>query len=621
MRDIITVTACICRKPFHFPWPDADSTGRAKHLDAGRIHGFRIREPRSGSVPVLKEPDLNTRGGIARGDAVSSDSAQGPALIPRPSHSPKKASTLVSPHLETAALDPSSSGGAVTKRIIAGFFLGLALLGIGGVGDAGAAPAKQSASISTTLAGPGAGAVKSPAVTGTGTVAEKRLDKNALIESMITKDSRIGEPTPAEVQALKKTLSKVDGHVLEYAKEHGTSFLVVHSGQNLMATGLIEEQQPAGVCDRALAQGGTAREALQSVERMYSARLEDVKAQLAKMNALPEEMGGPGPAAALSRASAEEAEKISDFYASLRSLQGDQRREMSARLEEKTGNLVKIFNAAEGMPIESSAFEGLALANRPLTLEEMAIVHGAATPEEIARFTSTTESLNGGKIETLRKEAVGKIEASLRSQRDPVKFRQQYQLLEQYRANPASIPIDHINNQILVPNLYHYRAGGRGVAVNLHDFSTLNNWNDSSGRIKPGSGRDGGRKGVMAQHIAKDGTNTIIIRSTALTDRSAIHELGHAIENILRTTSPGFSAELSAARDLAYSHLAEHKDGPYHPAITDYAAVSATENLAEGFSMYFTDAKLLKQKDPEMHSIIEKMASFIQSHHSAGGQR
>lgn len=519
----------------------------------------------------------------------------------------------VFPGVNSAAQEPSqdSSRGAVTRRVLSGFFLGLAVLGLATGSEAAAPrPAKPETTISTQMA-----QMKSTATMKAGALQTEEARKGAALEGMIVKDAPIGAPSAADVGALKKTLSRVDGAVLDFAREHGTQFVIVRTGQNLLDAGVIEKLDPASVYAGAEAQGKVARGALISAERTYASKLEDVKSRLARYDALPEELGGPGPSVALSRASNEDVGVISDLYAELRGHQEKQKAGTRELLEERTGGVVKIFNPAEGLPVESSSFDAMARANIPQTTEQMARTHGASTSEEVRRFAGAVESLNGGRLEKMRSNTLAQLESSLRTA-SPAERQSRQSLLERYRANPGEIPLDHINNPVLVPNLYFYRPSGspgaKAITVNVHDYSSLNNWNDASGKIKSVQ-RGAAEQGVLAQHFSQGGKNTIVIRNTALEGRSAIHELGHAVESIIETVSPEFSRELSSARDLAYSHLSEEGEEGYHPPVTNYAGASASENLSEGFSLYFSNPRLLQQKDPELHRVVEKEVNFIRS--------
>jgi hypothetical protein len=406
----------------------------------------------------------------------------------------------------------------------------------------------------------------------------------------------------------------VDTDVLKYARENETKYVIVREGQDLMEAGVIRKQDPASVLSEAQASAPEAQQTFKNVRSQYMPKILGAAGQLSKLKALPEDFGGPGPGEALSKADNAGVDRINDLYQNLRTYQREEKKAMGTLLEKNTKDRVKLYNPAEGVTtLSGSSFNELKQINTPQTPEQMARMHGARTPEEIKSFTDAVEKLNSDRLPGMRENTLRLLEQHVPRQKNPAHKQFYSNLLEKYRNNPKEIPLDHNNNPIMVPNLYYYRQGnnpdGPATAVDYYDFASLSQWNDASGKIRPSGAPGGGERIVSAEHFGKGGQNTIVIRDTSLKDATAIHELGHSMEEIINRRSPQFSQELTARRDYVYEHPGSSDGAP----ITDYAATSASENLSEGFSLYFSDPKLLKLKDPALHDLVEQEVGFVKS--------
>lgn len=438
-----------------------------------------------------------------------------------------------------------------------------------------------------------------------------RQTRDSLVDAMIVRDARVGAPSAQDVQRLKDALSGVDTEVLQYARSNGTRWVIVQEGQNLADAGVVRPQHRPQVLAEASNAATAANGVLREAHTRFDGKLGAITDSLTQLNAMPEDMGGPGPGPALSRADDATSERINKLYQDLRSTQSAQKRFARTQLEQRTGDRVKLYNPAEGEAGGSTTFRSLESINTPHTLEQMARMHGAQTPAEIGSFVSTVKTLNRDALPALQAQGLQRIQSRLAATRDPA---QRQQLIDLLAKGPDAIPLDHENNLILVPNTYDYRpagqTGGEATVVDYHDYASLQQWNDASGRIKHA---DPKVYTVSAEHFDRDGMNTIVIRSTALTPQCAVHELGHSVEGIIERTGTPFGKQLEQARESAY------ENPPDSGYITDYAATSANENMAEGFAMRFNNPSQLRAKDPALSRLIDGEIAFIRT--QAAGQQ
>ena len=438
-----------------------------------------------------------------------------------------------------------------------------------------------------------------------------RQTRDSLVDAMIVRDARVGAPSAQDVQRLKDALSGVDTEVLQYARSNGTRWVIVQEGQNLADAGVVRPQHRPQVLAEASHAATAANGVLLEALTRFDGKLGAITDSLTQLNAMPEDMGGPGPGPALSRADDATSERINKLYQDLRSTQSAQKRFARTQLEQRTGDRVKLYNPAEGEAGGSTTFRSLESINTPHTLEQMARMHGAQTSAEIASFVSTVKTLNRDALPSLQAQGLQRLQSRLAATRDPA---QRQQLVDQLAKGPDAIPLDHENNLILVPNIYNYRpagqTGGEATVVDYHDYASLQQWNDASGRIKHA---DPKVYTVSAEHFDRDGMNTIVIRSTALTAACAVHELGHSLESIIERTAPPFARQFEEGKEAAY------ENPPGRGYITDYAATSANENMAEGFAMRFNNPSQLRAKDPGLSRLIDGEIAFIRT--QAAGQQ
>lgn len=437
--------------------------------------------------------------------------------------------------------------------------------------------------------------------------------KDKIIDSMISRDTKIGAPDAKAVEELRGTLSKVDTEVLRYNQENGTRFVIVKEGQDLMDTGVIRKQDAAAINAQAPELGKKGQAVLNGAEGEYGPKIKELEDQIARSPMKKDDspfafaMNGNGMVP-------ENPEEHGRLQKELLDMRGKEREKAADQLEKEAGDKVKIFSAADGMKMGGGmmgAMGMLMVSQMPLSTDDMARTHGAKTPEEMKQFTDSVEKLNGDRLPKLRQEFITQQEQVIAGMTDPAQKKQALEQLEKMEQNPGTIPIDHAKNMVLVPNTYYYRPGDKPDAaptvVDTHDYVSLRNWSDETGKIEKE-----GDSSTLGQHFYKDGLNTIVIRDTALGDRSPIHEMGHSTDSILRKKSPGFAAELDTMGQTAFSNISILGQGENkHESVTSYAGTNKNENMAEGFGLYYFDPKRLQAKDPELYAIIQKEVGFI----------
>ncbi|MGV8120294.1 MAG: hypothetical protein AB2L14_11085 [Candidatus Xenobiia bacterium LiM19] len=105
------------------------------------------------------------------------------------------------------------------------------------------------------------------------------------------------------------------------------------------------------------------------------------------------------------------------------------------------------------------------LGRLPQSMEGMAEVQGAKTPEEKEEFYKAMKALNGDKLEKARKQA---IENDLRQfdaienpdERSRVKAEIIKDYEKQYEGHPKKMPMSYQDSVVLVPNTYYYQKPG-----------------------------------------------------------------------------------------------------------------------------------------------------------------
>lgn len=504
----------------------------------------------------------------------------------------------VAPYGSGPAVAPSegAAAGRVT-RFAAALLTGLSLLGATTSAFPGplAQPLTQAVQATGATAQPRPGAAMS----------QTRQTRDALVDAMIVRDAAVGVPDARDVQHLKDALSGVDTEVLAYARANGTRWVIVKEGQQLSDAGVLRPRDPSVALSQARAASGTANAALQQAQAAFDGRLAAVTASLTSLDALPQEMGGPGPGPALSRADEAGLARINGLYTDLRGLQGQRKALTTTLLEQRTNERVKIYNPSEGVAGNGSLYQGLVSGAAPHSPEQMARMHGAKTPEEVASFVDAVELLNRDRLPALRQQSRQLLESRASTAGSPAQQQAAREILAQ---GDTALPIEHQSSMILVPNLYYYRPANQPdaapVVVDYHDYASLQQWNDGNGAIKHA---DGKVWTVSGEHFDREGMNTIVLRDTALTPACAVHELGHAVEAIISRTGAPFANALSERKEAAFA-----RPGP-QGYVTDYAATSSSENLSEGFALHYNDPRRLQTRDPQLSRLIESQVAFIRA--------
>ncbi|MHC9543375.1 MAG: hypothetical protein AB9903_28015 [Vulcanimicrobiota bacterium] len=450
---------------------------------------------------------------------------------------------------------------------------------------------------------------------------------------MIARDTGLGAPDEKSAADLATNLGKVDPDILKLVQQNGTKFVIIKNGQSLLDTGAIRQQDISKISSNGESMSRDTQPILHKLDNEFGQE----KAELLKNLEASRERDALKPRefaeldsiaaswAAISRPPA--SEETQKLEGALNDNNNKQFNLASEQIEKVSGGKAKIFSPAENMTASSggnmSSMGSLAAhfvfmtSSHPLSTIDMAQSQGAKTPEEIKQFTDSTDMLNGDRLTKLRQETLSKYEANIATMQDPEQKRQAEAELDNMKKNPKSIPVDYINNPVAVPNTYFYRPGEKpgadSVVVDIHDYMALNKWHNGEGKVMSHTEALDSKKTRITngQNFHMDGINTIVLRDSNLTDSSPVHELGHVAEDIIKKKDPDFSQQLTAERDNIFTHIGEG-DGRHEP-ITPYAGTESKENLAEGFSMYFNDRKLLNMKDKELYELIRKEIEYLKT--------
>ncbi len=227
-----------------------------------------------------------------------------------------------------------------------------------------------------------------------------------------------------------------------------------------------------------------------------------------------------------------------------------------------------------------------------VTLEGMAVVHGARTPEEKRTFIELVEALNGDRLKAAQQETLDQIGTNLDA--FPA-YREK--LLADKGAHPEQIPIDSLKHTILLPDLYFHE----GKVLDRYDFDAVQMWHGEQGRVVDRH-VDPDAMGANGELFPYGGVNRILIRERCLNgDRTAIHEFAHGLDFLLEKKVPDW---YRGWKDQLKGALARARQ---NDTITSYAKANDREYLAEGVAFYYLQREALKKSDPALHGLVEQM--------------
>ncbi|MHC9543025.1 MAG: hypothetical protein AB9903_26240 [Vulcanimicrobiota bacterium] len=432
--------------------------------------------------------------------------------------------------------------------------------------------------------------------------------------------------TAGEISSLNRSLSIVQPEILTYANERGVKFQPVHEGDDINALKVLRPRKPDDLAKKLPEMEAFGKKLNEQVEARFDSplrKLEQERADLVE-KLRKEQAGQPDPP--------DKAEGFAALFAGkepsdprLDKLDDD----IAAIDREKgkfmTDEIKKSGLASDIKPftIDTPSLSGLSGAGisamvsmLPQSMESMAEIHGARTPEEKNEFYRAMEALNGDKLGKARQEAVENElnQLGIDDPQDREKAKEQIQkgYQEQFAGHPEKAPMNYQKSVVLVPNTYYYHKPGASdntppIRLDYHDYSTLNDWTDSkTGKANSGKLENGAGGVTNGQYFHLGGVNRILIRDSKMGDTTPVHELGHAVETNVEKDDPEFYTKWQENLKKAYDNVGQEGGTK---EISDYSRTNLREYLAEGFLHYYEDPKLLNSRDPALYSRVEELVN------------
>ncbi|MBX3170573.1 MAG: zinc-dependent peptidase [Candidatus Eremiobacteraeota bacterium] len=241
----------------------------------------------------------------------------------------------------------------------------------------------------------------------------------------------------------------------------------------------------------------------------------------------------------------------------------------------------------------------------PQSIHGMALCHGAKTPEQIKEFTDLVKAINGETYSRAVQEAADRMTGFKRM---GMNLTQQPFNEAEFRQNLINnqerLPLNHREINLLVPDLYYTSAG----KLDNHDRASLESWSgqrDAKGELSTTGKINGDQNSIRGEYFKN---KRILVRQTEVSKRAPIHELGHAMDDLLQQKDPEFYQSWKAAVQKNYDHMMQNLYGPEGGTepITHYAETNVGEYIAEGFAHYHLAPDEFKAKDSKFYESIER---------------
>lgn len=351
----------------------------------------------------------------------------------------------------------------------------------------------------------------------------------------------------AQRDILQANLGRVDRGVLLWARRQGVRLQVLQSGEELEAT-----------------------EALRDLKGRFEERME------------------PETVAKLDRHLAPLTEKIreeKDPEKAL-SLRRQKRRELAELLTLNPCGAA-VFTPAFAPLLAPGISKLTADPTETPTLKSMALHHGADLPEEQKQFYHWMEKLNGERLLRARQDTIEERSRLLSDRPEALK-----RWRRQAEANPETVPLDTTLHTLVVPDAHFFssKTDDRSLLLDRSDLLSVEGW------------RNGDFRG---QWFFLEGKTNLLIRDTAVSLDTPVHELGHVIDMTLEKETPEFYSSLRPRIEKAHYQARLHGK-----AITSYAMANRREYIAEGFAAYYDKPADLRRVDPELFQLVDEMVEF-----------
>lgn len=369
--------------------------------------------------------------------------------------------------------------------------------------------------------------------------------RRELIDKMLARGGgrRLEGALRGDVQA---SLATVPVPVLRTLSRAGVAITVVRPGETPLDAGVVQPRRadadyPAATLRRHV------DDAVADADRRYGEPLSQARAAL-------EAHQQAADAGAVSAATDLRARQLAD---ALRKVEKHHRIHAAHAMVGLTNGRVR--------PLQVALPKGVAWT--PVTVREIARLHGAVTDEEEARFCDLMAAINGDRLAAAQ-DALGQGQDNA----------------------PADRPFRSDAALIAAPDLYFHRRdpdpSKPAVILDGHDHRSMRGWD----------------KGVVyGQFFANAARPTVVLRTDQLGENeyghlTPVHEAGHAYEwAVERLDSDGFAA-FESARDDTWVRLLV-ADSDRFPSV--YARVNPREMVAESFAEAFgTRPSRLTDLDP-----------------------
>lgn len=422
--------------------------------------------------------------------------------------------------------------------------------------------------------------------------------RNEVVDRMLERGMG-GRPVPeASSEALQDALSVVPLDVLRTVDRNNTRVVVMRDGETPLDVGVV---QPLDV-GRAFAETdglkAVADRAFTAADEKYGSQIADLEARVAAARDKASEWGQPNGALDPTQIGGDpvardpEVMKLDAELVRLRSARN--REAFEAILKQSDGRLAGFSVPGAGSGPTSPMMLSM-MNNGPQSIESIAALHGAHTPEEVREFAEQFKALNGERLTAVQEAFMQGLPANA-----PPELKEQWSNLpvEQRLFFPGQ-------SDIAVPQIYWHRrdpenAAEKPTVMDGHDYRSILDWQRGSTR---------------GQYWYQGDRNTIVLRESGLGKNAdghsiPIHELGHAYEDAMSQLDPqGFSA-WDKERDAAFERLSRSGTGAFP---TLYATTNADEMAAESFASRFSD-------DPgELHRLDPGWAGAFERFLAAAG--
>ncbi|MFN8610002.1 MAG: zinc-dependent peptidase [Vulcanimicrobiota bacterium] len=400
-----------------------------------------------------------------------------------------------------------------------------------------------------------------------------------------------------DLKQLQATMAPVDVKLLRLAQHSGLQFHVVSPGDDMLQTNVLRVQEPSQFLKPEL------RQFADRLHQQSDARFD--KPMLEAMSKL-----------------ASDPTQVDYFKL--------KKEKINFLLDEIEASRlpVKLYTVPMNGPVDINTLQFLNQRNEmPASLKEMALVHGARSPQEIKEFIDIVKSINGTRIDQAIQQAADNFTSLKqmgttlnRQPFDAQKFKQG--LLK----NSDMLPLDHNNLAILVPDLYYKQIDGQTLRLDGHDRGAIENWSgelNAKGELEVDGKINGDKNPIRGEYFYDDAVNRILLRTSETGSRAPIHELGHALDHLLQKQDPKFyqswKAEVQKDYDAMMKGLFSGPDGTQ--PITQYATSNVNEYIAEGFAHYHLTPEEFKAKDPTFYGHIDKFVKQLKQLQQNQGPR